>query len=407
MAICDGMQRPGAGAAHQEGVAELRLAAVRIGEIAERAVERLDAGGGAGIDHLGGGVVPEVLLEFRPRASPALRVGQHGVVGMAAADARGLHAARGGEVGGAEAHAVHARRGGGDRLDIVDALRGFQDGVDQDRLLDRVPGFELRQQLVEIVDVPGAFDLGQHDDVELVADRADDLGDVVERPGRIERIDPRPQAGRAEVGGLGHGDEARARRLLGVGRDGVLEIAEHHVDLPDQLRHLGGDLFDMRRHEMDHALEPDRQFAQRRGRADRERLKERARQLHARPLAHASQMPVCRLEESKRRAKLCAKFAPGFLAGIARNRPDDRRPQSGAALFRLDLPRLRLRADHAHPDPGPGLDGLLHHLHGAAGAVLPHPRQDAVRAAQQRAVHRHRHARHVPGAGAVARHRLR
>ena len=73
---------------------------------------------------------------------------------MAAADARRLHRARGGEIGGAEAHAVHARRGGGDRLDIVDALRGLQDGVDQDRLLDAVARFELRQQLVEIVDVP-------------------------------------------------------------------------------------------------------------------------------------------------------------------------------------------------------------------------------------------------------------
>ena len=56
------VQRPGAGAAHQEGVAELRLAGGRVGEIAERAVERLDAGGGAGVDHLGDGVVPEILL---------------------------------------------------------------------------------------------------------------------------------------------------------------------------------------------------------------------------------------------------------------------------------------------------------------------------------------------------------
>ena len=229
---------------------------------------------------------------------------------MAAADAGGLHAARGGEVGGTEAHAVHARRGTGDGLDIVDALRGLQNGVDQDRLLHRVPGLELRQQLVEIVDVPRALDLGQHHHVELVADRGDDLGDVVERPGRIERVDPRPQPGRAEIGRLGHGDEALARGLLGVGGNGVLEIAEHHVDLPDELRNLGGDLFHMRRHEMDHALEPHRQFAQRRGRADRKRLKERTRQLHARPLAQASQLPVCRLEESKRRAKL----APSFLA---------------------------------------------------------------------------------------------
>ncbi len=35
---------------HDEGVAELRLARIRIGKIAERAVERLDAVGGTGID---------------------------------------------------------------------------------------------------------------------------------------------------------------------------------------------------------------------------------------------------------------------------------------------------------------------------------------------------------------------
>ena len=139
---------------------------------------------------------------------------------------------------------------------------------------------ELGEQLVEIVDVPRPLDLGQHDDVELVADRADDLDDVVEHPGRIERVDARPQAGRAEVVRLRHRDEARARRLLGVGRDRVLEIAEHHVDLRDQLRHLGAQLLDVRRHEMDHALELDRQLAQRRRRADRERLEEIARQLH-------------------------------------------------------------------------------------------------------------------------------
>ena len=90
---------------------------------------------------------------------------------------------------------------------------------------------QLREQLVEIVDVPGAVDLGQHDDVELVADRADDFGHVIERPGRIERVDAGPQAGGAEIGGLGHGDEAVAGGLLGVDRNGVFQIAQHHVDL--------------------------------------------------------------------------------------------------------------------------------------------------------------------------------
>ena len=39
-------------------------------------------------------------------------------------------------------------------------------------------------------------------------------------------------------------------------------------------------LLDMRRQEMDHALEPDRQFAQGGGRADGKRLEELARKLH-------------------------------------------------------------------------------------------------------------------------------
>ena len=99
----------------------------------------------------------------------------------------------------------------------------------------------------------------------LAPTAADDLDHIVERPRRVQRIDAGPQAGCAEVVRLGHLDEACARRLLGVGRDRVLEIAEHHVDLRDQLRHLGAQLLDLRRHEMDHALELDRQLAQRHG----------------------------------------------------------------------------------------------------------------------------------------------
>ncbi len=53
-------------------------------------------------------------------------------------------------------------------------------------------GLELGQQLVEIMDIPRALDLGQHDDVELIADGGDDLDDIIERPRRIERIDPGP-----------------------------------------------------------------------------------------------------------------------------------------------------------------------------------------------------------------------
>ena len=128
------MQRPGAGAAHEEGVAELRLAGRRIGKIAERSVERLDAGRRAGVDHLGDGVMPQVLLEALRALLGALRIRKHHVIRVPAADARRLHRARGGEIGRAEADAVHPRRCGRDRLDVVDAFGGLQDGVDQDRL---------------------------------------------------------------------------------------------------------------------------------------------------------------------------------------------------------------------------------------------------------------------------------
>ena len=79
---------------------------------------------------------------------------------------------------------------------------------------------------------------------------------------------------------LRHGDEASARGRFGVGRNGVLQIAEHDVDLMHQLGHLRAHFLDMRRHEMDHALELQRQFAQRRRRPDREGFEEIARQFH-------------------------------------------------------------------------------------------------------------------------------
>ena len=200
---------------------------------------------------------------------------------MAAADAGRLHGAGSGKIGGTETDAVHARRSGGDRGDVVDALGGLEDGVDEDRLFHRVLGFELGEQLIEIMNVPCTLDLGQHDDVELVADGGDDLGDVVEHPRRIERVDARPQSGRAEIVGLRHGDEAGSCRRLGVGGNRVLEIAEHHVDLLNELGHPRAQLFQVRRHEVNHALEPHRQFAQRRRRANRERLEKITRQFHA------------------------------------------------------------------------------------------------------------------------------
>src|SRR4029077_10103902 len=85
-------------------------------------------------------------------------------------------------------------------------------------------------------------------------------------------VHPRPQAGLAEIVLLRHGDEARARRFFSISWDRIFQIAENDVDLADELRHTRPHFLDMRRHEVDHALEPDRQLAQRRRRSDRKRL---------------------------------------------------------------------------------------------------------------------------------------
>src|SRR5262249_35251248 len=68
---------------------------------------------------------------------------------------------------------------------------------------------------------------------------------------------------------------------FGIGRNGVLQITEHHVDLRNQLRNLGAHLFDVWRYEMNHALELDRKLSQRRRRADRKRPEKIARKLHS------------------------------------------------------------------------------------------------------------------------------
>src|SRR5215468_899331 len=130
-------------------------------------------------------------------------------------------------------------------------------------------GFELGQELVEIVDIPRALHLGQHDDVELVADGGNDLDDIIERPGRIERIDPGPKSGYAVVVRLTHLDEAAPRRLF-------------DVDLADKVWNFLAQLFEVRRHEMDHALKPYRQIVQRNGRPDGKRLEELTGQFHER-----------------------------------------------------------------------------------------------------------------------------
>ena len=156
--------------------------------------------------------------------------------------------------------------------------------MDEDRLAQLVARLQQRQMLVDEMNVPGPLDLRNHHDVELVADLGDDAGEVVEQPRRIQRVDAHPEAGRAEIDGLRHRDEALARRFLGLDRNRILEIAEHDVDLRGEFADLGAHLLVVRRHEMDHALQPRRQFAERRRRADGERLEKFPRRFHGHPL---------------------------------------------------------------------------------------------------------------------------
>ena len=90
---------------------------------------------------------------------------------------------------------------------------------------------ELGEQAIDVVDVPGALDLGHHHHLEHVADLGHQRRQVVEHPGALERVDPGPERGLAEVGLLRRLDQAGPRRLLAVDRDRVLEVAEQDVGL--------------------------------------------------------------------------------------------------------------------------------------------------------------------------------
>ena len=156
--------------------------------------------------------------------------------------------------------------------------------MDKDRLLDLMLGLKLGEQLIEIMNVPVAFHLRQHDHIDLVADFRDDLRHIVEHPRAVQRIDARPQARLAEIMRLGRLDEALARRFLGVSGNGVFQIAQQHVALGDHIADFRPDLLIVSRKEMDHPLQRHRQFAIRIRRADGERLVEICRQFHVRAI---------------------------------------------------------------------------------------------------------------------------
>ena len=200
--------------------------------------------------------------------SPSTGSCAHEVAGVPAADPGGLHAAVGGQVGGAEAEALHPGRGPADLLDVGHAARRLEDGVDEERAGEAGLGLELGDQTVDVVDVLGALDLGDHDDVELVADLGDGGDEVVEAPGGVEGVDAGPELGVLRVPRLADLDEPGAGGLLVGGRHAVLEVAEQDVD-------RGRDVGDLRHHlrvrsgeEVDHPRRGERDLPHRLGGAD-------------------------------------------------------------------------------------------------------------------------------------------
>ena len=270
------MQAPCAGAAEQEGIAELLFAGIEIGNVAERTVEGIDPGHATGIDHAGDGVVPRVLLGRGARAAVFVGVINDAVEGVSAANTCGLHLAVCGKVCRAEADALHARAGECDLFHTGHALCGFEDGVEQDGAGKAGLGFQLGDILVCEMNVPRAFDLGQHDHVQLVAGFQDQFGNIFLKPGRIQRVHTAPEACALAlpVIHVGHFDGASARGVLRVGRNGVFQIGQHDIHAACHVRHFGAHLVQVRRHKMDHPLQADRQVAHRRGCANRKGFEE-------------------------------------------------------------------------------------------------------------------------------------
>ena len=177
----------------------------------------------------------------------------------------------------------------------------------EDRTIESRPGLELREQPVHIVDVPGALDLRHHYDLQAITDFADQRGQLIECPGRLERVDPRPQSGPGQFGVTPDSDQPVAGRELALDRHAILEVAEHNVALRRERGNLRRHALVRRVEEVDHPRGRHRYLAQRHRRADRERLGEVSGVSHVRLLAVGS--------VSHTAAGGCSPAASGIVSG--------------------------------------------------------------------------------------------
>ncbi len=254
-----GVKTPGSYAAQKVRVSELCLARNGVGDVAKGSVERQDAVGHAGVDHPSDRVVPQVLLvasAFGMNIDRAV-IGDgwiplHHVVGVTAPDSGGLHSSVGGQVRGAKGDPLHARRCSADVFDVRHTSSGLENRMKEKWASQSSLGFELRNQSVRVVDVFGSLDLGDHDDVEFVADLDDEVGEIIEDPRRVEAVDSGPQLSATEVCRLADLDQTGPGRILVVGTDGVFQVAEENVDLGGNVGHLRSHLFVGWIEEMDH-----------------------------------------------------------------------------------------------------------------------------------------------------------
>ena len=291
-----GVQAPCPHAAEEVGVAELVLAGDDVLDVAEGAVVREDPVRGAGVDHAGHGVVPEVLLVGGAGVRCALdvavdRVLAHQIAGVAAAHAGGLHAPVGGEVCRPQRKALHAGGGGADLLHVGHTPGRLEDRMHENGLGETGLGFELGEETVHVVDVLGALDLGDHDDVERRAGFEHGGGEIVEAPGRVERVDPGPELRVTEVGGLGDVYQPRASGFLVRRGHPVFEVGQDHVDRGNDVGQLADHLGVRRREEMDHPRRPKRDLPDRIGRPDGERAEEVLRVAHGAILRNRAGSP--------------------------------------------------------------------------------------------------------------------
>jgi hypothetical protein len=170
---------------------------------------------------------------------------------------------------------LHAGAGGADVLDVGHAPGRLEDGVQQQRPGEAGPGLELGHQAVDVVDVLGALDLGDHDDVEPVADLGHRRGEVVERPRRVEAVHPGPQLGAAPPIPRPPGvEQPGPGGLLVVRPHPVLEVGQQDVDLRGHVRHLGHHLLVGGREEVDHPRRREGDLPHRVGRPDRKGTEE-------------------------------------------------------------------------------------------------------------------------------------